>query len=59
MAHIAIQRLFQSIPKGFDPHTMGNITIRKTITSEGMVMTAQAPLKLFICASVLPNEVEL
>jgi hypothetical protein len=59
MAHIAIQRLFQSIPKGFDPHSMGTITIKKYPGKTGLTMMATAPLRLFISAHVQSEEVAL
>lgn len=59
LAHIAIQRLFQAIPKGFDPHCMGPIRIAKRVTKEGLACMATAPMRIFIHAHVLPGEVDL
>jgi hypothetical protein len=49
IAHLALSRLFTSIPKGNHPNQLGNIRLIKTVTKErGLGYFATAPLRVFV-----------
>jgi hypothetical protein len=52
LAHLAIQKLFASIPAGYSPHQMGTIRVARHVTKDqGLVMSASAPLRIMLIAT--------